>query len=90
MPDPMIDKHGDVWTLGLDGLMHTPETAPFPLEYVKKKWGPLRPVETWEPPVEQCAWTTYSNGLTAPSEFCDDEAAEGEPYCAEHGRLADL
>ena len=22
--------------------MHTPETAPFPREYVEKKWGPLR------------------------------------------------
>ena len=38
------DKHGDVWTLGDDGLMHSLETAPFPLEYVERKWGPLRPV----------------------------------------------
>lgn len=42
---PVVDKDGDVWTLGGDGLMHTPETKPFPLEYVEKKWGPLRPVE---------------------------------------------
>lgn len=39
-----IDNQGDVWTLGSDGLMHTPETAPFPREYVEKKWGPLKPV----------------------------------------------
>lgn len=37
-----IDKQGDVWRLGDDGLMHTYETAPFPREYVEKKWGPLR------------------------------------------------
>lgn len=40
----VIDKHGDVWRLGADGLMHTPETTPFPREYVERKWGPLRPV----------------------------------------------
>ena len=38
------DRHGDVWTLGDDGLMHTPETRPFPLGHVEKKWGPLVPV----------------------------------------------
>lgn len=38
------DRHGDIWTLGDDGLMHTPETAPFPREHVEKKWGPLVPV----------------------------------------------
>lgn len=37
-----IDKHGDVWTLGDDGLLHTPETAPFSREHVEKKWGPLK------------------------------------------------
>jgi hypothetical protein len=37
-----IDKHGDVWRYGDDGLMHTPETRPFPREYVERKWGPLR------------------------------------------------
>lgn len=51
-PKRVIDKHGDVWTLGDDGLMHTPETAPFPLEYVERKWGPLRAVRdgvpTWD------------------------------------------
>lgn len=36
-----IDKHGDVWTEGNDGLMHTPETRPFPREHVERKWGPL-------------------------------------------------
>ena len=36
------DRHGDPWTPGDDGLMHTPETAPFPREHVEKKWGPLR------------------------------------------------
>lgn len=29
-------------------------------------------------------WTSY------PGEFCPDDAVEGEPYCAEHGRLADV
>lgn len=43
-PGSWIDNQGDVWTLGADGLMHTPETAPFPREHVEKKWGPLRPV----------------------------------------------
>lgn len=43
--ETVIDKDGDVWTLGDDGLMHTPDTKPFPLEYVEKKWGPLRPIE---------------------------------------------
>jgi hypothetical protein len=37
-----IDKQGDVWTLGSDGLLHTPETAPFTFERVQKKWGPLK------------------------------------------------
>lgn len=35
------DRHGDVWTEGSDGLLHTPETAPFSREHVEKKWGPL-------------------------------------------------
>ena len=37
-----VDRQGDVWRVGEDGLMHTPETAPFPREHVEKKWGPLR------------------------------------------------
>lgn len=37
------DRQGDVWRYGIDGLMHTPETAPFSREYVEKKWGPLHP-----------------------------------------------
>lgn len=41
-----IDKQGDVWRLGEDGLMHAYETAPFSREYVEKKWGPLRPCRT--------------------------------------------
>lgn len=40
-----IDNQGDVWRMGEDGLMHTPETAPFSREYVERKWGPLREVE---------------------------------------------
>jgi hypothetical protein len=39
-----IDNQGDIWTIGSDGLMHTPETAPFSREHVEKKWGPLKPV----------------------------------------------
>lgn len=38
-----VDRHGDVWHEGDDGLMHSFETAPFPRERVEKKWGPLRP-----------------------------------------------
>lgn len=37
------DKQGDVWRLGDDGLLHTPETAAFPREHVERKWGPLIP-----------------------------------------------
>lgn len=36
-----VDEQGDVWRLGDDGLLHTPETQPFPREHVEKKWGPL-------------------------------------------------
>jgi hypothetical protein len=39
-----IDTHHDVWTMGSDGIMHSPETAPFPPAHVAKKWGPLLPV----------------------------------------------
>lgn len=38
------DRDGDVWTLGADGLLHSPETAPFSREHVEKKWGPLEPL----------------------------------------------
>ena len=50
-PQAWVDNQGDVWRLGEDGLMHTFETAPFPREYVEKKWGPLKPVpmEDWGP-----------------------------------------
>lgn len=40
------DKHGDVWRLGEDGLMHTSETAPFEFDYVNRKWGPLKVTKT--------------------------------------------
>lgn len=43
-----IDKQGDVWTEGDDGLLHTPETAPFPRAYVEHKWGPLLEVRLCE------------------------------------------
>lgn len=43
-PAAWRDRQGDVWVLGADGLMHTPETAPFTREHVEKKWGPLIPV----------------------------------------------
>lgn len=45
-----VDRQGDVWRVGDDGLMHTPETAPLPREYAEKKWGPLRLVDTRFPP----------------------------------------
>ena len=48
-----VDRQGDVWNVGDDGLMHTPETAPFPREYVEKKWGPLRLADTVIPPAEK-------------------------------------
>lgn len=35
------DRHGDYWTEGDDGLLHSAETAPFPREHVERKWGPL-------------------------------------------------
>jgi hypothetical protein len=40
-----IDRHGDVWHIGDDGMLHTPETQPFAGWYVEKKWGPLRKVK---------------------------------------------
>jgi len=40
-----IDKQGDVWTFGDDGLMHSFETQPFPREHVEKKWGPLKALD---------------------------------------------
>lgn len=50
------DKQGDVWRLGTDGLMHTPETVPFPREYVERKWGPLveRRPDDDPAPVAEC------------------------------------
>ena len=35
------DTQGDVWAVGVDGLMHSFETASFPREVVERKWGPL-------------------------------------------------
>lgn len=43
-PPRWKDSQGDIWTLGDDGYLHTPETMPFPREHVEKKWGPLKPV----------------------------------------------
>lgn len=44
--DAWTDRQGDVWALGEDGLLHTPETTPFPRQHVERKWGPLVPVAT--------------------------------------------
>ena len=41
-----LDKQGDVWQLGDDGLMHSPETTPLPRGHVETKWGPLTLVRT--------------------------------------------
>lgn len=41
-PEAVVDRHGDVWTPGPDGLLYTPETRPFPRDYIERKWGPLR------------------------------------------------
>ena len=38
---------------------------------------------------ETCQWIYAPATIYDPFEFCDDEAVEGQPYCAEHGRLAD-
>lgn len=59
-----LDKQGDVWTLGADGLMHTPETAPFSREHVEKKWGPLvalTPAPDVDEPckAEICSWDIF-------------------------------
>lgn len=57
---PWIDKQGDVWTIGVDGLLHTPETAAFPREHVEKKWGPLRLLESQDPQTQDGATTNPS------------------------------
>lgn len=41
------------------------------------------------PESEPCAWLLYGGSPASPAEYCEDEAVDGEPYCAEHGRLAD-
>lgn len=45
MSEQLRDRQGDVWTTGDDGLLHSPETRPFPREHVERKWGPLVVVE---------------------------------------------
>lgn len=50
-----VDRQGDVWRRGDDGLMHTPETRPFPREHVARKWGPLRLVD---PRVRPVGWSS--------------------------------
>lgn len=47
------DRHGDIWREGDDGLMHSPETAPFTREHVEKKWGPLVLVDGAPQPSER-------------------------------------
>ncbi len=42
--DGWKDRQGDLWTLGADGRLHSPGTAPFSSDYVEKKWGPLKRV----------------------------------------------
>lgn len=48
-PRAWRDRQGDIWRLGDDGLLHTPETAPFSREHVERKWGPLEPIFTESP-----------------------------------------
>ena len=38
---------------------------------------------------EPCAWVYLFRTYFDPEGTCPDEAVEGQPYCAEHGRLAD-
>lgn len=35
------DRHGDIWEVGEDSMLHTRETAPFTIEHVQRKWAPL-------------------------------------------------
>lgn len=42
---PWVDRQGDVWNLGNDGLLHTRETAPLSAAHVNRKWGPLITLE---------------------------------------------
>lgn len=71
-PKAYRDRHGDVWTLGDDGLWHTHETAPFPLETIRKKWGPLVEVEDILTRTTSVIGNAESTGL--PCENC------GMPY----------
>jgi len=43
-PQTWRDRHGDIWTEGADGLLHTPESRPFSRGHVERKWGPLTEV----------------------------------------------
>ncbi|MBF4549490.1 hypothetical protein [Pseudoclavibacter sp. VKM Ac-2888] len=83
MAESWTDRQGDVWTLGDDGLLHTPETAPFPREYVERKWGPLVLFEvtpTPEPRAEAMAVLARAGAVCGqcgrepsdPIDECDD------------------
>lgn len=84
MAEQWIDRQGDVWTLGDDGLLHTPETAPFSREHVERKWGPLvaiaEPTPAPDPRAEAMAVLARAGAVCGqcgrepadPIEDCDD------------------
>lgn len=70
------DRHGDEWTEGDDGLMHTRETAPFSREYVEKKWGPLVAVAAPLSIEEMASGTEFTQQIR----WTVRRAADGAPY----------
>lgn len=42
--EQVLDRDGDVWGRGDNGIWNTPETRGFPWEHVVRKWSPLTEV----------------------------------------------
>lgn len=89
--DAWRDRQGDLWRLGDDGLMHSRDTVPFSREHVEKKWGPLLPVATPEPPhldperyEYAVCWTADNGNVIA---FADTITAWREGAYAELDRM---
>ena len=77
-----IDRHGDVWTEGDDGLMHTPETAPFSREHVERKWGPLTPEPSEEAETKEREREGESESVS-PDHIAPSKLAPAEPDAGE-------